>query len=536
MSDAGEYDLIVVGLGINGAAIARDSALRGLRVVAFDRADSGAETSAWNSRLIHGGLRYLEHAEFGLVRESLRERRLLLRHAPHLVEPLRLTIPVFDDSRRGRWTIKAGMTLYDLLSLGKALPRHRMLGRTAAVEASGGVLRDDDLIAAATYWDAQIVHPERLALELVLDARAHGADIHTWTAVEGLIIEDGAVRGVRARDTLTDQACEARARVVVNAAGPWVDRLLAGRSERLIGGTKGSHVVVNDITGLPRDRAWYTEAHADGRPFFIIPWLGRWLIGTTDLRFDADPADARAEPPEIDYLLAETNRLFPRAGLSASDVVFTWSAVRPLPHQPGAKPAEITRKHLVIDHTPELRNLLSVVGGKLTTHRSLAEDAVNHVVRILGRHVPCATRDAPLPGSPRGDAAALREIIWESCADVVLADRLFRVYGRRALDLLALADAGGLARERVSDDPPVLAAEVAFAVEHEAARTLEDVLFRRLMVGLEPGALARLVEPVGALAAQRLGWDAGELADQRVRVERFARRFTPSGCPPTRAG
>ena len=536
MSEPAEYDLIVVGLGINGAAIARDAALRGLRVAAFDRGDVGAETSAWNSRLIHGGLRYLEHAEFGLVRESLRERRLLLRHAPHLVEPLRLTIPVFTGSRRGRWTIKAGMLLYDLLSLGKALPHHRMLGRDAAIEASGGVLRDDDLVAAATYWDAQVVHPERLTLELALDAHARGATIRTWTGVDELIIEDGAVRGVRATDTLTGQSIEASARVVVNAAGPWVDRLLTARSERLIGGTKGSHVVVDDITGLPRDRAWYTEARADGRPFFIIPWLGRWLIGTTDLRFDADPGEARAEASEVGYLLAEVNCLLPRAGLTHADVVLTWSGVRPLPHQPGAKPGEITRRHLVIDHAPELRNLLSIVGGKLTTHRALAEDAVNHAVRILGRHVPCGTRHAPLPGSPDAEPSALRNAIRALCADDALSDRLYRVYGRRALDVLALAADAPTPRERLCDHPPVLAGEVAFAVEHELARTLEDIMFRRLMVGFDPVASARLAESIGARAAAHLDWNEAELADQCRRVERFAQRFLPPDGPGEAAG
>src|SRR5215216_6987875 len=305
-----EFDVIIIGAGINGAGIARDAAMRGLKVLLIDKGDIGSGTSSASTRLIHGGLRYLEHFEFGLVRESLRERETLLRIAPHLVKPLPITIPIYKQSKRGPATIRAGMIAYDLLAWGKSLPRHRMFSRAGTLEQLPG-LNPEGLLGSALYFDAQVAFAERLVLENVLAARERGAEIRTYARVTNLMVENGAVAGI-------EFVCEdgkqlARASVVINASGPWVDYLLDEalvKSPKLIGGTKGSHIVVAPFNGAPAN-AIYLEAESDKRPFFIIPWNGNYLIGTTDVRFDDDPDQVRSELWEIDYLLGETNRAFP---------------------------------------------------------------------------------------------------------------------------------------------------------------------------------------------------------------------------------
>jgi len=293
------WDLVVIGAGINGAGIARDAAMRGLKVLLVDKGDVGGGTSAGSTRLIHGGLRYLEHFEFGLVRVSLRERETLLRIAPHLVRPLPITIPIYESGQRGRLTIRAGLVAYDLLSWGKSLPRHRMLSAKETLRQMSG-LKTEGLVGGAVYYDAQVEFAERLVVENVLAAIEYGAELMTYTRVTELLIEEGLVVGVRFDG---DKTQEVRTKIVINAAGPWVDRLLGTTNDRLVGGTKGSHVVVAAFEGAP-ESAVYLEATSDRRPFFVIPWNGSYLIGTTDVRFEGDPGEARAEGWEIEYLLS----------------------------------------------------------------------------------------------------------------------------------------------------------------------------------------------------------------------------------------
>ncbi|HEX6285165.1 MAG TPA: glycerol-3-phosphate dehydrogenase/oxidase, partial [Pyrinomonadaceae bacterium] len=285
-----DYDVIIAGAGINGAGIARDSAMRGLKVLLVDKGDVGGGTSAASTRLIHGGLRYLEQFEFGLIRESLKERETLLRIAPHLVRPLPITIPLYKQSRRSRMTIRAGMIAYDLLSWGKSLPRHRMQSARATLKQFPG-LNAAGLIGSAVYYDAQVEFAERLVLENVLAAAEAGATVRTYTGVTRLLTTEGRVSGVEIQGDNTDTVT---ADVVVNATGPWVDELL-GSAERLIGGAKGSHIVVAPFPGAP-ETAVYLEAASDGRPFFVIPWNDNYLIGTTDVRFEDDPDRVRSEP------------------------------------------------------------------------------------------------------------------------------------------------------------------------------------------------------------------------------------------------
>ena len=375
MVRAVRYDVIIIGAGINGAGIARDAAMRGLKVLLIDKGEPGCATTSASTRLIHGGLRYLEHFEFSLVRESLREREILLRIAPDLVRPLAITIPIYKQSKRGRLTIRAGMVLYDLLSWGKSLPRHRMFSRAETLERWSG-LNPEGLVGSALYYDAQVEFPERLVLANVESARVFGAEVLTHTRVTRL-----TVTGVEFGDRL------AEASVVINAAGPWIDQVLERapvKSPKLIGGTKGSHIIVAPFPGASAN-AIYLEARSDGRPIFIIPWNKLYLIGTTDVRFEGDPDEVRCEDWEIDYLLSETNLALPGAHLTRDSILQTYSGVRPLPYQSS------TRRHFIREH-PQLPNLLSIVGGKLTTYRSLSEECVDLIFRKLGKNPPaCRT-------------------------------------------------------------------------------------------------------------------------------------------------
>lgn len=451
-----EFDVIVIGAGINGAGIARDAAMRGLKVLLIDKSDIASGTSSASTRLIHGGLRYLEHFEVGLVRESLRERETLLRIAPHLVRPLPITIPIYKHSQRGPVTIRAGMIVYDLLSFTKSLPRHRMLSRRETLKQLPG-LNPEGLLGSALYFDAQVEFAERLVLENVLAAHERGAEVYTYAPVVNFIVENEKVTGIG-----YGQKQIARASLIVNASGPWVDYLL-NESPKLIGGTKGSHIVVAPFARSPAN-AIYLEAETDKRPFFIIPWNGNYLVGTTDVRFEDDPDQVRSELWEIDYLLDETNRAFPEARLTRDHVLYTYSGVRPLPFTGEKDVQSITRRHFIREH-PRLSNLLSIVGGKLTTYRSLAEECVDLIFRKLGRPSPaCATAKEVLPGAVNLSSFA---------AEFKGPERLLRVYGSRAHQVTQL-----------HEDP--LTSEILFAFKHEFAKTLADCFLRRTMIGLNP--------------------------------------------------
>jgi glycerol-3-phosphate dehydrogenase len=529
------FDAVVVGAGINGCGIARDAAMRGLRVLLLDKADAGGGTTAWSTRLIHGGLRYLEHGELGLVRESLRERETLLRVAPHLVRPLTLLIPIYANRRRGALAIRAGLIAYDLLSPGKSLPRHRMLAPAEAVERAPG-LEESGLKGAALYFDAQVEYAERLALENALSARGHGATVLTHARVTRLLAEDGTVRGVEFEDLLRGGTYAAHAPVVLNVAGPWVDEVLdgfegaqvksKGVGEKLIGGTKGSHIVVSAFPGAP-SVALYSEAVEDGRPFFIIPWDGKFLIGTTDERFEGDPDRVSAGEREIEYLLREANRVVPSSGLTRGDVLYAYSGVRPLPFVGGRDESAVTRRHFM--RASRVGGLYSIVGGKLTTYRSLAEEAVDLIFKTLGKpSPPCATSRTPLPGAAVSDFAAFVES-FKAASELPpeSAGRLLKVYGARATEVLRLASDNKELRNFISEETGSIAAEVVFAFREELAETLVDCLMRRTMTGLNSRLGLDAIERAAHVARKFLGWDEARAAREVESYRRYVERFRP---------
>ena len=556
-----QFDVIVIGAGINGAGIARDASMRGLKVLVLDKGDIGGGTSSWSTRLIHGGLRYLEHREFALVRESLRERERLLKIAPHLVRPIEMLVPVYENARRGWWTIRAGMIAYDLLSFDKSLPRHQMLSRDETLARVPGI-NASGLLGAAVYFDAQVEFAERLVLENVLSAIEHGATVLTYARVNKLSVEvDGAYRvefttnevqcpnskvqslvaeidseskvqdgksqagmpqgqegGLAPALSLKPSTNVATAKVVINAAGPWVDELLTqttpASSPRLIGGTKGSHIIVAPFPDAPA-AAIYVEAETDGRPFFIIPWNGKVLIGTTDISYSSDLDRVRIDGGEIDYLLRETNRVIPEARLTRKHVLYTYSGVRPLPFTNKSEAPDITRRHFIRRH-PQLDRLFSIVGGKLTTYRSLAEEAVDLVLRELGRSsLACETAQSPLPGAAI-DFASFSDDFRQQHPELSEAthDHLLRVYGSRATLVMDLVAEDSSLGEVVDEETGAIAAEVVFAFQREFAQTISDCLLRRTMVGLNSSCGLNALEAVTAIARRQLGWSEKRVTDE----------------------
>ncbi|MCG5530029.1 glycerol-3-phosphate dehydrogenase [Halorhodospira halochloris] len=511
MQKNNHYDLVIIGAGINGAGIARDAALRGLSVLVVEQSDICSATSAWNSRLVHGGLRYLEHKELGLVRESLRERENLLRSASHLVHPLPLMIPIYASNRRGHTIVRMGMMAYDLLSYDKSLPRHRMLSRQQAAQNAAG-LDQKQLKGAAQYYDAQVTFPERLTLEVLLCARENGAEILTHTPVKRINLDESgsAVSGVRILNRATGEEEDIVSKCVVNVSGPWVDQVLTTSGHTLprqIGGTRGSHIVVAPFSGAPQV-ALYAEAE-DGRPYFTIPWNGLFLIGTTDLHHEEPPDSVHATEEEIDYLLNSTNRLLPSAQLERDSVLYSYAGVRPLPYVPAGQPGTITRRHIVHDHSPQITGLWSIIGGKLTTYRSLAEEAVNKVAAAQGwRLARCSTHHRPLPGARRHNA---RELEKRLCANYGLtslaARRIVSIYGARSEDILELLSEAPELAENLSPETGAIKAELVFAMRYEMAANLTDALMRRTMVGLGPAAGLDALENAVATLCQHLNWD-----------------------------
>jgi glycerol-3-phosphate dehydrogenase len=525
------FDVIVIGAGINGAGIARDAAMRGLKVLMLDKGDIGGGTSSFSTRLIHGGLRYLEHGELGLVRESLRERSCLMNIAPHLVRPIPMLVPIYKGARRGLWMMRAGMMAYDLLSFDKNLPRHRMLSRTQTLEKLPE-LNPEGLLGSAVYYDAQVEFAERLVLENALAAAALHARVVTYARVDKLIVEDRRVRGVEFTNELNGERHWSRGEIILNAAGPWVDQLLEkvnASSPKLIGGTKGSHIIVAPFTGAP-SCAIYVEAETDHRPVFIIPWNGNYLIGTTDIRYDGDLHQVRIEAEEIDYLLRETNRIIPFANLSREKILYTYAGVRPLPFTGDKGEASITRRHFIRRHE-QVTNLFSIVGGKLTTYRSLAEEAVDMVFKELGRSVArCTTAEVALPGAATAETTSnfedfSKDFKRRSGLPQAVSERLLRIYGTRSAEVVKMTAVEPRLAEIFDVETHAIAAEVVYAFKHELARTLADCLLRRTMVGLNSTLGMNAVNAAANIARVYLGWPGSRVAQELSAYQKAISRF-----------
>ena len=457
------FDVVVIGGGIIGCGIARDAALRGLHVALVEKHDFGSGTSAGSTRLIHGGLRYLATADFGLVRMDLRERETLLRIAPHLVKPLPFLLPL-PKGFYGRTRLRIGMHLYDALSYDKTLPRHRILSpdELRRVEPS---LDGSRFHGAALFYDCQCPSPERLTIENAIDAAEHGALIQNYTEVVGAIHENGRLAGVTVKKVREHAAGhELRGRIVVNASGPWFDRVAArieAAAAPRLRTTKGVHIACEPFL----NHAIFLESSVDGRAVFAIPWMGHTWIGTTDTDFDDDPATASATEEDVRYLIESLAPQLPPLRTAARH--WTTAGVRALVRSDGS-PSGVSRMHRI---TTETSGLVSVLGGKLTGYRAIAEEVVDRVCRELQVSARCATATTPLPGGG---------------AERSGVPHLDAIYGSRAPRVQALADTDPALAQPLALGHPDIAAEVVYAARHEWCGRPEDFLLRRSYLGFQP--------------------------------------------------
>ena len=530
-----EQDLVVIGGGINGAGVARDAALRGFRVTLLEKDDFGAGASSKTSKLAHGGLRYLEHGALRLVWEACHERRRLLRVAPHLVRPLPFVFPVYADSRIPPWKLRAGMWLYDVLAAFRNVRPHRML-RTGEVDGAGAALRGEGLRAAALYYDAWM-DDARLVLANVIGAREAGACTLNDAAVRRLLVREGRVCGVEFLDRLHGAAAELYAPVVVACTGAWTNALLAEipGAPRPVAPTRGTHILVPRLA----DCAFTLAAGRDGRLFFVLPWLGMTLVGTTDEPDDDDPDRTAPTEAEVEYLLAEANRFFPAARLRRADVIAAFAGLRPLKSGPGEGAAR-RREHAVLEPVP---GFLCVVGGKYTTYRAVAEQVVDQVEQRLGRRRSCRTQAAALPGGdvPWGareqweEGAAFRAAATRAAAaagvDVETAMHLLRVHGARAERILALVASEPRLGIRLCPHLPHVRAEVVFAIRDEMALHADDWYLRRSRMGYQPCHGAEALNAIVDLFAAELRWNADTRAREVERARRALDTAALTGSP-----
>ena len=528
----GDYDVVVLGGGMAGAGAARDLALRGLSVALIDKGDFASATTARSSKLIHGGLRYLELFDFGLVRESLTERERLGRLAPHLVRPLPFLVPIYRYSSRGLVKVRLGLKLYDWLTPGRARERYRVLPAVDALSLEPGI-RSDDLRGAGYYFDDLLLYPERLCLENVLSACRHGARAFNYAQVEEVRRDaGGAPSGVRVRDLLTGGVVALGARVIVNATGPWVDELraragVADRGSHILRRTKGIHCLLPRLT----ERAIY-HSTSDDRMIFVIPWRDFSLVGTTDTDFDGDVDRVHATGAEVAYLLDEVRRALPDPRVVPSEVLYTYAGVRPLSFEEGRRASDVSRAHKIVEEAGG--RFLSITGTKLTCFRSLAEALGDRVSRRLGRPTPSRTAQLSLDGADeetgRVEAHAWLDVSAEMAASGLsreTLETLVTLYGRTYHRVMELAGKVPGGAEPLCPSNPDIAAQLHHAVHEELTVSLQDFLLRRTGIGTSRCQGADCAESIARRLGLMLGWSLrrrdAELEAYRAHVARSQR-------------
>ncbi len=537
-----KLDLLVIGGGINGAGIARDAALRGLKVAVVEARDLAYGTSSRSSKLIHGGLRYLEQLEFSLVFEAVSERRILMDIAPHLVEPLGFLFPVYKNSRQSLTMINTGLWLYEGLSLFRSPKRHRKL-TLDDIRRHEPALKTEGLKGAPLYYDGA-TDDARLTLESALDAADHGAVVATWTKAVSFLKDEtsGRINGAVVKDMLGNgELKEVHASAVINATGPWTDRTRKLSTEQVtevLRPTKGVHVVV-ERDRLPVNNAIVCFHPTDERVLFAIPWGEQTYLGTTDTDFDGDPGQVMADGDDVAYLLDAAREYFPDYPLRQDDVISTWAGLRPLVAPSGVEGDDISASDVSREHQILIGEdgLITVAGGKLTTYRRMSAEVVDTAVKFLRlddalpeRLEEAQTDRRPLPGArgwPDDDEAA-RAQYEEQCVDhgeghvdEETARFLVNTYGVRAPDIAQMVGQDPELGEPLVEGRPEIMAQVDWAVTQELAATVTDMLLQRTQIyyrapeqGLE--AVNRIADRMGQL----LGWD--EVRKQQE-IERYHR-------------
>ncbi len=478
--DGQHFQVVIIGGGINGVAVARECARAGKRTLLVEQNDFASGVTSRSTRIIHGGLRYLEHGELDLVRESLRERERLLRERSHLVRPVHFLFLLNENSRRSAMKVRAGLWLY-----------RRFAGRKSTSLTEMEMVRVQRALDSGHQWlmlnfeDAQCEFPERLVAEWATEAADAGAVMRNHCEVLAIDISQGRARGVLLRDRTTGKDQRVDAGWILNCTGPWADRICQRSNIRtakpMLGGVRGSHIVLPRFSGAP-SAALYTEA-ADGRPVFVLPWNEQILVGTTEVPDTSDPARTAPSPQEIEYLLRTASDLFPKAKLSAQDIKFAFAGIRPLPNSPGDKPSAVTRRHFLHDHSGEgAARMISVIGGKLTTAASLARE----VARKIGISVQEPKAVTVGPGSaldPVLDQQVI-EIARAGSVSEETARGMMEWHGQRAMDIARMALVSAELRAPICPHTPHIVAEVVEAYRKEYAVSLADVLLRRVPVAL----------------------------------------------------
>jgi glycerol-3-phosphate dehydrogenase len=526
------FDVLIIGGGITGAGLALDAAARGLKTALVEKRDFAAGTSSRSTKLIHGGLRYLEQFDVALVREALLERSVLARIAPHQTEAFPFVIPIYADRRRNYdhpLIMRAGLFLYDLLAGRQNFAKHRRLSREEALNLAPQ-LDPNGLKGAFLYYDA-LTNDSRLVIEIIKAAHQQGAAIANYTTVESYLRDhDGKITGARVVDELSGERIELRAQVTINATGVWLEdmiRLDGGSAEGLkkkLRPAKGIHLTIA-ANRLRVDAAWLIPSLTGHRFYFVVPWEGRVNIGTTDTDYSGGKDFPQAEHYEVAEILNAINSYFPEANLDTSDVISAWAGLRPLISDANAKDTtKVSRKEEMIETAD---GLISIGGGKLTTYRAMAEHGIDLVLKRLGKSADNrTTKDIPISGGEMS-RVELEQTAKQIAAHYNLPNSLTRhlvfSYGSNFDALVRLMLDDERLREPLVAGLPHVKAELVYAARHEMAVSLTDALTRRTRLAMLAGAASLEIAPVAAeLMADELGWDEAERARQ---LESFAAEF-----------
>jgi len=509
-----------------GTGIARDASLRGFSVILFEKNDLSCGTTSHSSRLIHGGLRYLDTHDFGLVFKDLQEREKLLRIAPHLIHPLKFLVPSYDRSFYQRVRLRVGMVLYDLLSSGKTIPSHRMISSEQVFE-SEPALKGKGLQGGAQFYDCQAPFVERLAVENAVSSSENGAHIFNHSRVIGKKeIPGDSINIIEVQDELTGERFEFRARIVVNATGPWADEILKilnleSADENKLRTTKGTHIVIPKVN---KD-AIILYAKSDRRLFFLIPWFEHTLIGTTDADYTGDPEGSQASEEDIQYLLTESSNFV--NGVLDQPILYSYSGVRPLVRSDSKKnEGEVSRNYKIIDHTKEgAGRIISVLGVKITSYRIASEEVSNLISRMLGRKTKCVTDKVPLPGSNCAEnRTELRKEFQTKLKKFGLDDEqisyLLGIYGVRVHKLVELMESDSHLSERFCPTNPDVEAEVILSIKEEFALSVSDFLMRRVPISFSNCRGLDCIDKVASIMGKLLNWDERKIAKEITDYER----------------